>query len=228
MSKIKIILLLMVSLVYLASCELDNLEGPTAELYGSFIDDETDELVEQDIIRGGELVILEHGYDPVTPQFINYQTDGTYRNSRLFTNTYTVVPVKTNFQPIDSMEVKIDGSTQLDFRVTPYIRIKNVNIAKNGDKVVATFSLEQTGSGMVQKIGLYAHEDPNVGEPFRLANADQDINAVVDPSDTYTLEIDVPSNSNLKPGTSYFFRVGALYDAPEARFNYAPSVEIVL
>jgi hypothetical protein len=52
MNKIKYIIILLASLGSLVSCELDNIEGPNAGLYGSFIDKTTGKLVEQDIIRG--------------------------------------------------------------------------------------------------------------------------------------------------------------------------------
>ena len=34
------------------------------------------------------------------------------------------------------------GDNTKDFKVTPYIRIKNPKIEKNGNQIVATFSLE--------------------------------------------------------------------------------------
>ena len=41
------------------------------------------------------------------------------------------------------------------------------------------------------------------------------------------LEIDLPSNITfLKPGGKYYFRVGALIDAAQAKLNYAPAVRI--
>jgi len=45
----------------------------------------------------------------------------------------------------------------------------------------------------------------------------------------YTLQIDLPSNSSiLKPGTAYYFRIGALIDVGEAKLNYAPAIKITL
>ena len=88
--------------------------------------------------------------------------------------------------------------------------------------------MEQTTASNVRRIGLYVSPDPMVGEPMRIADVQQDINAVVDPSDVFTLEIDVTSDPDLKSGTEYFFRIGALIDEPDSRFNYAPAVSITL
>ena len=212
-----------------ASCEKDNYDGPDSGLTGRFIDAESGQLVEQDIIRGTQIEIIEHGYDPVTPQYLIVKTDGTYENSMLFSNTYTVKPVRGNFINVEAQEVQITGKTTLDFTVTPYIRITNANISRSGDKVRATFNIEQNVINNVKKIGLYAHQDARVGEPMRQVAAEQQLNAVADPAHQYSLEIDVPSNSSvLKSGRAYYFRIGALIDVGEAKLNYAPAVKLDL
>ena len=231
MKNIKYIALLFISVGFLSSCELDEMEGPDAGLYGSIIDVKTGELVEQDIIRGGELELREAGFKNVTPQFMNYKVDGTFKDSKLFGSMYKVLPIRTNFQPIDTLEVNINGQTQLDLEVTPYLRIKNPVITKSGTIVTATFGVEQTGLGNVSKIGLYAGADANVGEPTRLVRAEQTINervAPLKPSVIYSISIDISKEQDLTGGKLYFFRIGALYDVPNARFNYAKAVEVQL
>ncbi|WP_436489916.1 DUF3823 domain-containing protein [Chitinophaga sp. ARDCPP14] len=209
------------------SCEKDNYDGPTAGLSGSFRDVKSGELIEQDIILGTTIEIIEHGYASRTPQPLIVKTDGTYANTMLFANTYTVTPVRGNFIPVDSQVVNINGQVTLDFAVTPYIRVKDVNIVKNGTKVTATFKLEQNVINNVKKIGLYAHSDARVGEPMRLVASEIQLNAVSDPAQVYTLEIDLAANSSiLKPGNKYYFRVGALIDAGEAKPNYRPAVRL--
>ncbi len=173
MNKFKYIIMLVASLCCLVSCELDEMKGPDAGLYGSIIDDTTGDLVEQDIIRGGELELREQGYENVTPQTMNYKVDGTFADTKLFANTYKVFPLLTNFHPIDTMLVDINGQTKLDLVVSPYIRILNPNITKTGNIVTATFSLEQTGLGNVSKVGLYAGADANVGDPIRVVKAEE-------------------------------------------------------
>jgi hypothetical protein len=209
------------------SCELDNFDMPDAGLSGRFIDAETQELVEQDIIRGTNIELIEHGYDPVAPQYLIVKNDGTYANSLLFANTYTVQPVRGNFIPVDPQEINISGETVLDFEVTPYIRILDASIEKSGSTVVATFRLEQNVVNNVKKIGLYAHSEASVGEPLRLAAVENELNAVVDPNQEFTLTLDLAANSStLTAGEQYFFRIGALIDAGEAKLNYAPAVRL--
>jgi hypothetical protein len=173
--------------------------------------------------------LIEKGYNPVTPQYLIVKTNGTYENSQLFANTYTVRPVRGNFIDIAAQEVVINGETKLDFVVTPYIRVKEANISKVGTKVIATFKLEQNVLNPIRKISLYAHSDSRLGDGMRLAVSEKTINVVAVPNTVYTIEMDLPSNSStLKPGLDYYFRVGALINVPEAKPNYAPAVKLVI
>ena len=222
--------LLYISIIgLLTSCglnELDNYEQPTAGLSGQIIDDETGELVQQDIIRGSVIQIQEHGY--VSPQYLIIKNDGNYANTRLFANTYTVQPTRGNFKIVDPQDVEIKGQTKLDFRVTPYIRIKEAQIVKEGNIIKATFKMEQTSVSNILKIGLYAHPDPHVGEPMQIARKEVNVNAAADPNQVYEIELDTFSDPDLLEGKKFFLRIGALIDVPEAKYNYAPAVGIQL
>ena len=223
----KLLSLVFISAIVCASCKKDNYDGPDSGLAGSFIDEVTNELVQMDIIRGTRIEFIEHGYANPQSQYMILKNDGTYANTLMFANTYTIKVSEPNFIPVPEQEVVIKGQTKLDFRVTPYIRIKDVSIVRNGAKVTATFKLQQNVVNNVQKIGLYAHSDSRVGEPMRLVMAEQMINAVADPNTVYTLEIDLPSNSSqLKPGNNYYFRVGALIGIGGSKPNYAPAVKL--
>ena len=222
--------LLLVGMLW--SCELseiDNYPGPNATISGGIYDMETGELVEQDIIKGMQIEYIEDGYDNPEIQYMVVKNDGTYLNKLMFANTYSMRPVRGNFVPVGSKGVRVQGDTKVDFQVLPYIRIKNAEIKKEGNKVIATFNLQQTVPNKTSKIGLYAHKEENVGLPLNVVAQELVINAVVEESTTYRLEIDLEANSNkLLAGQAYFFRIGALMGAPEAKPNYAPAVRINL
>ncbi|QRR01424.1 DUF3823 domain-containing protein [Dyadobacter sandarakinus] len=229
MKKITTFFSVLLLIIVAAACSIDNYPAPDAQLYGTFLDAETNEPVEQDIIRGSVIEYIEQGYASQTKQTMIVKNDGTYRNNLIFANTYSIAPVRGNFVPLSPQEVQVAGETQLDFKVQPYIRVKDAKIEKVGSKIVATFKLQQTMINNVRKIGLYAHPQPSVGEPMRVALVEQEINATTDPNKTYTLELDAAANANvLKTGSQYFFRVGALIDAPESKFNYAKAVRLGL
>jgi hypothetical protein len=209
------------------SCELDNYDAPDASLSGRIVDSETGELIESDIINGTTIKITEHGYDPVTPQYLKVKNDGTYANTMLFSNTYTIQPDVRNFLQIDPQEVKIGKDTKLDFSVTPYIRVKDVSITQAGNDIVATFRLQQLTPNVVDRIGFYVHGEPIVGEPVRSVASEKKLNRVVGEDEVFRLGINAVKNSAfLKQGGSYFFRVGAVSSFAGAKFNYAPAKQI--
>lgn len=218
---------LFLAVILFGACEKDNFDGPTAGLSGRLIDADTKELIQQDIIRGSTIEIVEHGYDPVRPQYLIVKNDGTYENSMLFDNMYTVRPVRGNFVTPEAIDIRISGKTVQDFTVTPYLRIQDLNITKQGNLVVATFRLQQNVIGNVQKIGIYVDKDPRVGEPMRLGQKEQTLNASSDPNTVYRLEYNPDEFAAQMPrGKAYYFRVGALMSLTEAKPNYAPTVKL--
>jgi hypothetical protein len=228
MKSIKTLSIALLSLFLLGGCELnelDNYDGPNASINGGIYDQETGELIQQDIINGMQIEYTEHGYDNPQIQYVVVKNDGTYRNNLMFAGTYTIRPVRGNFVPVESEEIVVKGNTVKNFEVQPYIRVRNVQIEKQENKVVATFNLDQTVTNKVSRIGLFAHQEPNVGAPLNAVASVVNFNQVSNDVTQYRLEINLEANSgNLKPGNKYYFRVGALIDAPEAKYNYAPPV----
>src|SRR5665647_2897923 len=206
------------------SCKLDNYDYPDAQLTGSIIDSETNELIQSDLINGTTIKITEHGYDPVSPQYLRVKIDGTYANTLLFPNTYTVQPDLRNFIQIDAQDINIGKDTKLDFMVTPYIRVKGATIVKEGNNIIATFRLQGTTPDVVSKMGLYANSEPIVGEPVRLVAAEKVLNRLVTEDEIFKVVINVAKNTALlKSNQSYYFRIGVLSSVPGAKFNYAPA-----
>lgn len=216
----------------LGSCELDqldNYDGPDSTISGGIYDRETGELVEQDIINGMQIEYVEHGFDNPQTQYMVVKNDGTYRNDLMFSGTYTIQPVRGNFVPVEAQEIQVSGDTEQNFEVQPYIRVRNVEIEKQEGKVVATFNLEQTVTNPVRRIGLFTHEQVNVGEPLNLVSSVVNVNAVTNDVTRYRLEINLEAHTGqLQSGKEYYFRVGAQIDAPEAKYNYAPAVRITI
>lgn len=232
MKKIKIYLFALLGILLINGCELekiDNYDRPNASIYGGIYDIETNQLVQQDIIRGTQIEYVEDHYNNPQNQYLVVKNDGTFRNNLMFANTYTIRPVRGNFVEVDKQSIEVKGETKIDFKVTPYIRVKNAKIEKVGNKIVATFNLQQNVPNNVSRIGLFAHAEPNVGDPLNVVATKQTLDSVTNLATTYTLEIDLDANKNkLVPGNAYYFRVGALINANEAKFNYAPAVRITL
>ncbi|MCR6722169.1 MAG: DUF3823 domain-containing protein [Chitinophagaceae bacterium] len=208
----------------LTACTRDNYDAPTASIFGKLIDKETGEPVEQDIIRGTQIEYQEGRF--TTNQYMVVKADGSFRNDLMFEGTYRMAPVRGNFEPLEVQEIKVAGPTEHDFLVTPFLRIKNVNIFKNGNKVRALFRIEQTGYDNVLKVGLFAGVDKAVGANVFQSGVEVPVGSQVSPTQNFVVEMDIANNPQIKAGKTYYFRVGAVIDAPEARFNYAPAVEL--
>ncbi len=126
-----------------------------------------------------------------------------------------------------------------DFKVIPYIRIKNPSITRNGDIVTATFSLEAGKPEVkVKEIQLFAFSDMWVGNSVKYTlsggtdKATFNPTAEINSATVYSLTIDLKENGGVfKYSKSYYFRIGALADVSgvgTVRHNYAPLVIIKL
>lgn len=227
MKKIKTFAMLAILALMTTACEKDNYDAPDATIHGSFIDCDTGQLVEQDIYNGTVIEYVEEGYSAIETMVV--KNDGTYRNNLIFSGNYTMTPVRGNFEPVDPMQVRISGDTQIDFIVKPYLRLDDVTIFRNGDIVRASFTLTQTGFDKVKTIGLFVFPEPSVGYQMNVAKVEVAVGERFKTPQNFTINLNLPANkSKLQPGKSYYFRVGAIVDVPQAKYNYAPAVRLTI
>lgn len=216
--------------------EIDNYDGSNASFNGGIRDIKTGELVETDIQNGSRLQLQEIGYPTGLLTRVVMQ-NGQFRDDMFFAGFYSIDFNACNFYPfkIEEIEVK-KGNNTVDFEVTPYIRVQNVNIKKEGNTIVATFNLE-AGKDEVRlsNVQLYAHTDIYVGDQITTytpggSGFRQSFSPVkvIDPSETYMLTIDLANEVNanyFKYDRNYYFRVGAMASVSGVgtiRRNYAP------
>ena len=143
----------------------------------------------------------------------------------MFSGSYEIQPVRGNFLEVPVETIEIKGDTEHNFSTLPYIRIKEVNISLSEDstKVIAQFKMEQLVPEPVKTLMLVGDLNPSVGIGIRTATQGKNVNAVVNPDDVFTLELKTKS---LDKGRDYFFRICALIDIPEAKYNFCPAVKI--
>ena len=224
----------------LSSCEmfeLDNYDGPNATLKGGIKDAVTGELVETDIQTGSTLKFKELGWADGGILTRTVMQNGEYQDKLMFAGRYRLEFSECNFYPfvIDELEVK-KGMNERDFQVTPYIRVRNVNIRQEGNQVIATFNL-QAGKPEVKlsRVQIYLSTDMYAGEPYTGFPLSGDgfrqtfsPASEIDEGTTYTLTIDLTNASNkayFKYKKNYYFRVGAMASVSgvgSIRCNYAP------
>ncbi|MEN8155533.1 MAG: DUF3823 domain-containing protein [Bacteroidota bacterium] len=208
-----------------SACELDNYDAPDASFFGSIIDMDTNEPIPQDLIQGSVIDYIELGFENPQIQQLRFKADGTFRNNLMFSGSYEVQPVRGNFLEVPVETIEISGDTEHTFMALPYIRINDVNMELNADssKVIATFKLEQVASEPVKSLMLVADLNPSVGVGIRTVTQGQNVGTVVDPNDVFTIEL---RTNRLEKGKDYFFRVCALIDVPEAKYNFCTAIRL--
>jgi hypothetical protein len=221
------------------SCEIDNYEGPNASFSGAIKDMETGELVGTDILNGSTIRAYELGWETLAAQTWVIKNTGEFRNDMVFAAHYDLEFINENFYPFTINDFVIGkGKNVQDFEVIPYIRIENVSIKKEGNRIVASFRLQAGKTEVkVSSLRLYAFTDIYVGEQVKFDIRDASATRSFTPAQTidntvYTLSIDLEQNSQFfKYSRNYYFRVGALADVPDVgtiRHNYSSLVKIEL
>ena len=227
----------------LASCIRDNYKQPDATIFGQAIDEETDELIIQDLGSNGskidiyEIVPLdENGENPEYSgskniRQLNFKTDGNYMDRNFFSGKYHISATRTNFLPLLEEDIDLHpGMNEYNFRTLPYCRVKLDSIGMNEKKqqIWASFTVERTTEDNLKTVRLFCDENANVCQSIN-NNGDNgckiEVNAANDPEKHFVLKMPVDM---LKDGKTYYFRVGALTSVAEATYNYSEAVKITL
>lgn len=217
-------LILIVFCASVMSCELDNYKDPDAQFFGSILDEATNEPIEQDLIEGSRIDMIELGYENPTTRQIRFHSDGTFHENNLFSGQYEMQALRGNFIPTEIASIDIEGKTEYNFISSPYIRIENFEISFDTLKgvVTARFTLDQVSSNPVKTIKLMVDPNPNVSNSLRTLAVEKQINAVVSQEQVFVLQM---STENLDSEKNYYFRVGALISGvDQAKENYSSPI----
>lgn len=231
MKRYSTIILLILSMFVWLSCDKDNMDGPNAQLFGEILNAETGEMVEQDIYNGSLLRYIELGYDNPPIQIAYFMVDGSFRNNLMFSGKYDFFLNQGNFVPDTVRNITLKkGENHITFNVTPYLTIYDVTIEKVDESLVqARFKIRQNTGDKISKIGIFVHRESCVGDGTKYDKKERLINGFI--PDGYEISIDYPIDGSVKElqkGKPYYFRVGALSEAPAAKYNYAHAVRLTL
>jgi hypothetical protein len=148
--------LLIASLVILiAGCKKDNFKKPESVLTGRVLyNKETVGLRS----NGVQLELWQHGFELFTKIPVYVAQDGTFSAS-LFTGAYKLVlrqgngPWKDNS---DSLDVTVNGTTNIDINVQPYFIIKNASFTKTATDISTVVTVESVNTGLpLESVTLY-------------------------------------------------------------------------
>ncbi|WP_291909009.1 DUF3823 domain-containing protein [Chitinophaga sp. CB10] len=210
----------------------DNYAGPDATFSGNLINSVTGKNLLTE--TGGFQVQLEELSWSSTPAPYNIpaKPDGSFRDTRIFSGHYRVVPRNGAFWPVDTVELDIAGNTTKDFTVTPYLEIKNFSWKLNGTTLQMTFNLfapKAAGLPKVLDVQPFVNNTPFVGSGATIYDVYTGPNILginasySDDMAKTSYTVTVP---NLLSGRTFYARVGVRVDDSNKKFNYSEIVRV--
>lgn len=235
--------ILLVFTVLLSSCfELDNYDAPNAGINGSLIDSETGEVVYTEQPDGCRIKLLDMGYKDPTPLYFWAKADGTFRNVALFGGNYKVSPIEGPFFPVVEEDLSLQGITDHNFKVTPYLKIDLLEVVPGeAGKVTVKFSLKRSalpegmeiGRKTISEAWLLCNTTPVVSYYNGGHNSELSVKRTLSRTSDETIESKVQEITldKLESGVKYYLRLAALsscsYNSTLKRYNYSEIFEFV-
>lgn len=226
----------MLIVLFATSCEIDNYEAPDAVLEGIIADANG---VGLQLEQGGSSAKIKmedfSWSDTPIPFYMNFKSDGTYINTKVFAAKYAITPVDGPFYPIEADTIKVSGDTKYDFAVTPYLNVSWVGDPVVGsDKTVsAKFKFTRNASPItgvdmpdLKDYQLFLSTTKHVGNN----NFDPDVVAgvVAASNDLEGQEITITSSTPMKYSTTYYVRVGVRVNDSFKKYNYTDVKTIII
>jgi hypothetical protein len=214
--------------VCLYGCDLDNYDAPNATLTGQLIDAETNEPMPTQIPNGARIRIYEFYKDEWSLQPYDFwvKQDGSFENRSAFAGKYRIT-AEGAFAAFEPIETDISGTTELDIRVTPHLRLSVDAVAGTGGEVTLSTQLSRSANApKIRTISFMCGKTPYVDKNTFAKKSDVDVNSVSDNeivSKTYSATL-----TGLAPNTTYYVRVGALADNAGSHYNYSKILEVKL
>ena len=208
----------------LVSCELDNIDAPSARLEGNVVYEGENLNVRS---NSAQLELWQDGYalNEFIPVFI--AQDGSYSAS-LFNGEYKLVRKGGDPwlpQLNDTIIVQVNGNTLLDVPVTPYFTIKNEAYSVSGNTINATFDVNQiVDSSFLQEVVIVLGESVLVDENIQDAIASYSADTINIDSST-SLSIEIPENMR---DLEYLFIRTALKSNSSNEYIYTNSYRLEL
>ncbi len=253
MKTLKYIIAGFIALASFSSCELfemDNFDGPNAQVTGALIDKATNQTMQleasQAVVGGywdwgswswvniydkvGAIVVEEKGWKGTEEQDWLVRYDGTYTNNLVFAADYKVSMKKLPCYELEEGKTNItlaEGENTVNFEVTPFARIKDLAFSydETTKKLVAKFKVElgdPTKANFISKIAFAANIQKFVGaSSFNLAQNDPGA------SITGGLDMQTWQMVTINPDQEYTLEIDTNPEGPNAElFKYEREIFI--
>ncbi|HEY0612673.1 MAG TPA: DUF3823 domain-containing protein [Chitinophaga sp.] len=215
------IIFLAIAAISFAGCKKDNYEAPSSTLKGQVL------YQKQPIglrSNGVQLELWQPGFELSTKIPMYLAQDGTF-SAAVFDGQYKLVLLRGNGPWVnnsDTINVNVNGATEIEVPVTPYFMINGAALTRNGTTLTATFSLQQVNNSLpLDAVTLYVGATTIVDQVNSVASTSKPASEITDITAPITLSVTVPP-SLIAKGYVYA-RVGAktagvaemIYTAPQ-------------
>ncbi|MEO6638514.1 MAG: DUF3823 domain-containing protein [Ginsengibacter sp.] len=213
MKLISYICLLMMFTVFF-SCKKDNYSAPGSELTGALMYNGDSINVEYNRVP---FQLYQYGFGKVGAINETFDQSGIM-HALLFDGDYKfIIPngqgpflwKQINAGDPDTLDIAVNGNTNVNIEVTPYYMIRNAQISGSGSNVTATFKLEQIITGPnakdVENVTLFINKTQFVSGADNIRSSGMPGSAITDPNNV-TLTVAIPA---ITPTQNYVFaRIG--------------------
>ncbi|NQD71751.1 DUF3823 domain-containing protein [Sphingobacterium shayense] len=136
--------LVIICSILLVACGKDNYDSPSSTLIGkvTYADNPVGVRGTNNSVR---LQLWQDGYALRTPIDVYVTQDGSF-TAALFDGTYKLITVPGNGpwkHATDTLEIQVNGDTNVEFPVEPYFTISDIQYNVQGNILTATFELVQ-------------------------------------------------------------------------------------
>ncbi len=217
-------MMIILSISYSCTGDHDNYVAPDAKIYGSILDEATGKPVPSEQPNGFRIRLITEEYDEPTPIDFWGKANGTFQNKRVFSGKYKVIPIEGAFFPADTQEVTISGSTEINFKVTPFLSITaTATVASNKIVTKYTISRNRVGDKITVCKSLMATYPTLSNSVFDKAIT-HNLSAIDDNSILSTEFSDTIRDVQSKE--TYYVRITAATDNALNKYNYSTVMKV--
>lgn len=134
--------------VHLSCSEIDNYDRPNGGIYGSILDEITNDNFQSEQPNGFVIRLFENGGRLNAPINIPGKPDGTFENSFIFQNEYKLIPVDgAFFDTLDTIVVQVGRRTEINLSVIPFLAVTDVTIITGPGSITAVYNISRNRAG---------------------------------------------------------------------------------
>jgi len=198
--------IILLSVMMFTACGLDNYDAPQSELHGK-ITYNGETLGLRGTGEAVQLQLYQDGYELRDNIPVYVGQDGTFK-AKLFDGEYKLVTRNQNGPWVNSRDttvIKLNGSTTIEVKVTPYFTISGTNISLNGSQLNGTFTVNQVvQTANIDYVMLLISKTNFVDDVSYIAR--QDFRGLG--TGSLNLSMDLSSNQQVANAKALFGRVG--------------------